>query len=176
MKIYKTKIKGLVLIKKNQYFDNRGCFFEAFNEKIYSELGIETNFVQDNFSISKKNVLRGLHYQKKNPQGKLISVIRGSILDIAVDIRKNSKTFGKYQSFILSEKNCRQLWIPRNFAHGFLSLSTNTIVNYKCTDLYDPEDQNTIIWNDKNLKISWPIKKPIISKKDRNGIFFRNLY
>ena len=118
-----------------------------------------------------KNVLRGLHYQRKI-HGKLIRVIKGKILDIAVDIRKNSKTFGKHQSFILSEENCKQLWIPKNFAHGFLSLSPNTIVNYKCTDFYDPNDQNTIIWNDKDLNIKWPIKKPIISKKDRDGIFF----
>lgn len=175
MKIYKTKIKGLILIKTNQYFDNRGYFFESFNQKIYSKIDIKNSFVQDNFSISKKNVLRGLHYQRKNSQGKLIRVIKGKILDIAVDIRKNSKTFGKHQSFILSEENCKQLWIPKNFAHGFLSLSPNTIVNYKCTDFYDPNDQNTIIWNDKDLNIKWPIKKPIISKKDRDGIFFRNL-
>lgn len=175
MKIYKTKIKGLILIKTNQYFDNRGYFFESFNQKIYSKIDIKNSFVQDNFSISKKNVLRGLHYQRKNSQGKLIRVIKGKILDIAVDIRKNSKTFGKHQSFILSEENCKQLWIPKNFAHGFLSLSPNTIVNYKCTDFYDPIDQNTIIWNDKDLNIKWPIKKPIISKKDRDGIFFRNL-
>ena len=175
MKIYKTKIKGLILIKTNQHFDNRGYFFESFNQKIYSKIDIKNSFVQDNFSISKKNVLRGLHYQRKNSQGKLIRVIKGKILDIAVDIRKNSKTFGKHQSFILSEENCKQLWIPKNFAHGFLSLSPNTIVNYKCTDFYDPNDQNTIIWNDKDLNIKWPIKKPIISKKDRDGIFFRNL-
>jgi dTDP-4-dehydrorhamnose 3,5-epimerase len=175
LKIYKTKIKGLILIKTNQYFDNRGYFFESFNQKIYSKIDIKNSFVQDNFSISKKNVLRGLHYQRKNSQGKLIRVIKGKILDIAVDIRKNSKTFGKHQSFILSEENCKQLWIPKNFAHGFLSLSPNTIVNYKCTDFYDPIDQNTIIWNDKDLNIKWPIKKPIISKKDRDGIFFRNL-
>ena len=175
MKIYKTKIKGLILIKTNQYFDNRGYFFESFNQKIYSKINIKKIFIQDNFSISKKNVLRGLHYQRKNPQGKLIRVIKGKILDIAVDIRKNSETFGKHQSFILSEENCKQLWVPKNFAHGFLSLSSNTIVNYKCTDFYDPKDQNTIVWNDKDLKIKWPIKKPIISKKDRDGIFFRNL-
>lgn len=174
MKIYKTKIKGLILIKTNQYFDNRGYFFESFNQKIYSKINIKNYFIQDNFSISKKNVLRGLHYQKKNPQGKLIRVIKGKILDVAVDIRKNSKTFGKHQSFILSEKNCKQLWIPKNFAHGFLSLSSNTIVNYKCTDFYNPNDQNTIIWNDKDLNIKWPIEKPIISKKDRDGIFFSN--
>ena len=176
MKIYKTKIKGLILIKKKNYFDNRGYFFESFNEKIYSKLGIKKNFVQDNFSISKKNVLRGLHYQKRKPQGKLISVIKGEILDIVVDIRKDSRTFGKYQSFILSQKNSKQLWVPKNFAHGFLSLSSNTIVNYKCTDFYDPDDQATIAWNDKDLNINWAVKKPILSEKDKNGIFFRNLY
>lgn len=175
MKIYKTKIKGLILIKKKQYFDIRGNFFENFNQKIYSKIGIKNNFVQDNISVSKKNVIRGLHYQKIKPQGKLISVIKGTIFDVAIDIRKNSNTFGKHQSFILSDKNSRQLWIPKNFAHGFLSLTPETIVNYKCTDFYDPKDQNTIIWNDKELKIRWPIKKPIISKKDQDGIFFKNL-
>ena len=175
MKIYQTKIRGLILIKTNKFFDRRGCFFESFNKKIYSKIEIKNSFIQDNFSISKKNVLRGLHYQKKKPQGKLIRVIKGKILDVAVDIRKNSKTFGKYQSFILSEDNCKQLWIPKNFAHGFISLSSNTIVNYKCTDFYDPKDQNTILWNDKDLKIKWPIKKPIMSKKDKDGIFFRDI-
>lgn len=176
MKIYKTKIEGLILIRNNQYSDKRGYFFESYNEKIYSKISIKNNFIQDNFSISKKNVLRGLHYQKKNPQGKLVRVIKGKILDVAVDIRKNSKTFGEHQSFILSEENCRQLWVPKNFAHGFISLSKNTIVSYKCTELYDPNDQNTIIWNDKDLKIKWPIKKPILSKKDKVGICFRNLF
>jgi dTDP-4-dehydrorhamnose 3,5-epimerase len=175
LKIYKTKIKGLVLIKQKKYFDKRGYFFETYNNKIYSKIGISEKFLQDNFSISKKNVLRGLHYQNKNPQGKLISVVKGSILDIAVDIRKGSKTYGKYQAFILSEENCKQLWIPKNFAHGFLTLSSNTIVNYKCTELYDPHDQNTIIWNDEDLNIDWQIKKPLISKKDENGFLFKDL-
>jgi len=175
LKIYKTKIKGLILIKTSKYFDSRGNFFEAFNQNIYSKVGIKNKFVQDNFSVSKKNVLRGLHYQKNKPQGKLVSVLKGEILDIAVDIRKNSNTFGKYQSFILSDKNFKQIWIPKNFAHGFLSLTSNTIVNYKCTDFYDPKDQNTIIWNDKDLKIRWPVKNPIISKKDKDGIFFKDL-
>ena len=175
MKIYKTKIKGLILIKTNQYFDNRGIVFENFNQKNYSKIGIKNKFVQDNISVSNKNVVRGLHYQKLKPQGKLISVIKGKIFDVAIDIRKNSNTFGKYQSFILSDKNSRQLWIPKDFAHGFLSLTSETIVNYKCTDFYDPKDQNTIIWNDKDLKIRWPIKNPIISKKDKDGIYFKNL-
>ena len=175
MKIYKTKIKGLILIKTNQHFDNRGIVFENFNQKDHTKIGIKNKFVQDNISVSKKNVVRGLHYQKLKPQGKLISVIKGTIFDVAIDIRKNSNTFGKHQSFILSDKNSRQLWIPKDFAHGFLSLTSETIVNYKCTDFYDPKDQNTIIWNDKDLKIRWPIKNPIISKKDKNGIFFKNL-
>jgi dTDP-4-dehydrorhamnose 3,5-epimerase len=175
LKIYKTKINGLILIKTRCFFDNRGHFFESYNKKIYSKIGIKDNFVQSNFSLSKKKVLRGLHFQKKKPQGKLISVIKGEILDVVVDIRKNSKTYGKYASFSLSEKNGNQLWIPKNFAHGFLSLSNNTIVNYKCTDFYDPKDQHTIIWNDKNLNINWNIKKPIVSKKDENGVFFKSL-
>jgi len=175
LKIYKTKIKGLILIKTNQYFDNRGIVFENFNQKDYSKIGIKNKFVQDNISVSNKNVVRGLHYQKLKPQGKLISVIKGKIFDVAIDIRKNSNTFGKHQSFILSDKNSRQLWIPKDFAHGFLSLTSETIVNYKCTDFYDPKDQNTIIWNDKDLKIRWPIKNPIISKKDKDGIYFKNL-
>jgi len=175
LKKCKTKIQGLILIESKKFFDERGYFFESYNEKIYSEIGIKNKFVQDNFSISKKNVLRGLHYQKKNPQGKLISVIKGSILDIAVDIRKNSKSYGKYESFFLSENDCKQLWIPENFAHGFLTLSSNTIVTYKCTELYNPKDQNTIIWNDKDLNISWGIKKPIVSEKDKKGFLFKNI-
>ena len=174
--IYKTKIQGLILIESKKYFDNRGYFFESYNEKIYSKIGIKKKFLQDNFAISKKNVLRGLHYQNKKPQGKLITVIKGSILDVAVDIRKNSKTYGKHQTFLLSEKNCRQLWIPEDFAHGFLALSPNTIVNYKVTEFYDPKDQNTIIWNDKDLNISWLTKKPIISEKDKQGFLFKDIF
>jgi dTDP-4-dehydrorhamnose 3,5-epimerase len=176
LNIYKTKIKGLILLKYKKYFDQRGGFFEAYNEKSYSKIGINKKFVQDNISFSKKNVLRGLHYQKSNPQGKLITVIKGSILDVVVDLRKKSTTFGNYSKFFLSEKNCKQLWIPENFAHGFLTLSPNTVVNYKCTKLYDPNDQNTIIWNDKDLDIDWNIKKPILSKKDKQGVFFKDIF
>ena len=165
MKIYKTKINGLIFIKTRFFNDNRGYFFESYNKKIYSKIGIKDNFVQSNFSLSKKNVLRGLHFQKNKPQGKLISVIKGDILDVVVDIRKNSKTYGKHASFLLSEKNGNQLWIPKNFAHGFLSLSNNTIVNYKCTDFYDPKDQHTIIWNDKEIEY-WR------SRIDSKNVFF----
>ena len=175
MRIYKTKIKGLILIKSKKYFDERGYFFESYNQKIYSKIGIKNRVLQDNFSISKKNVLRGLHYQDKKPQGKLVCVIKGSILDVAVDIRNNSKTYGKHQTFFLSEENCMQIWIPKNFAHGFLTLSPNTIVNYKCTELYDSTDQKTILWNDRDLKISWPTKKPILSEKDKKGFLFKDI-
>lgn len=175
MKKFKTGIKGLILLESKKYFDNRGYFFESYNKNFHSDLGIKNKFAQDNFSFSKKNVLRGIHYQKKKPQGKLVSVIKGSILDIAVDIRKNSKTYGKHKAFFLSDKNSMQLWIPEHFAHGFLTLSNNTIVSYKCTRLYDPLDQKTIIWNDKDLNISWPIKKPIISEKDKNGFLFKDI-
>ena len=175
MKIFKTKIQGLILIEPKKFFDKRGYFYESYNSKSYSKIGIKNLFVQDNLSISKKNILRGLHYQNKKPQGKLVTVIKGSILDVAVDIRKSSKTFGNHQTFILSEKNGKQLWIPKNFAHGFLTLSSKTIVSYKCTDFYDPSDQNTIIWNDEILNIAWPIKKPIISENDKKGILFKNI-
>ena len=176
MKRHDIKIKGLILIESKKFFDKRGYFFESYNKTTYSKIGIKTKFVQDNFSISKKNVLRGIHYQKNRPQGKLVSVISGSILDVAVDIRKNSKTYGRHECYILSEENSKQLWIPEGFAHGFLTLSPRTIVTYKCTELYDPKDQNTIIWNDKDLNISWPIKKPLLSKKDQAGTLFRDIY
>lgn len=175
MKTYKTNIKGLILIKKKSFFDKRGHFYESYNNKIYAKIGVDSKFQQDNFSFSKKNVLRGLHYQKKNPQGKLVSVVKGAILDVAVDIRKSSKTYGKYQAFILSEENSKQLWVPKNFAHGFLALSSNCIVNYKCTDYYDPDDQNTILWNDKDLNINWPIKKPLTSEQDARGTLFKDI-
>ena len=175
MKKYKTKIQGLILIESKKFFDERGYFFESYNEKIYSEIGIKNKFLQDNFSISKKNVLRGLHYQKKNPQGKLISVIKGSILDIAVDIRKNSKSYGKYFSIILSEKNNKQLWIPAGFAHGFMSLVDETIVKYNTSKRYSPKHERSLLWNDKKINIKWPdLKTKIISKKDAKLI--RNKY
>ena len=171
MQIKKTKFKGLKVIINKIYKDSRGYFKEDFKSIFFKD----SKFVFSCTSKSKKNVLRGLHLQTKNMQGKFVSVLKGSILDVAVDIRKNSKTFGKHQTFILSDKNCRQLWIPKNFAHGFLTLSSNTIVSYKCTDFYNPSDQNTIIWNDEILNIAWPIKKPIISENDKKGILFKNI-
>ena len=149
-------------------------FLSHIIRKFIQKLALKIILFKVIFRCRKKCIKR-TSFSKKKPQGKLISVINGEILDVVVDIRKNSKTYGKYASFLLSKNNGFQLWIPKNFAHGFLSLSNNTIVNYKCTDFYEPKDQNTILWSDKDLKINWNIKKPILSKKDKNGVFFKNL-
>ena len=168
--------KEINLIDTKKYFDSRGYFFESYNSKNYNKLFRERcNFVQDNISFSKKNVLRGLHFQKKYPQAKLLTVLKGRIIDVVVDIRKNSKSYGKYQKFLLSDKSGNQIYIPKGFAHGFLALSKQVIISYKCSNYYDPNDQNTIIWNDRDLNIDWGIKKPILSKKDKKGIEFRDL-
>lgn len=175
MEIFNTQISGLILFKYKKYIDDRGFFYELYNKNNLHNY-LKTNFVQDNLSFSKKNVLRGLHYQKNKPQAKLISVIEGEILDVVVDLRKNSNTFGFFEKFKLSSKNQKQLYIPENFAHGFLALSDYVILNYKCSNYYDPKDQETIIWNDSSLKIDWEINDPILSDKDKLGKFFKNLF
>jgi dTDP-4-dehydrorhamnose 3,5-epimerase len=176
MNIKKTKFKDVFLIKKKVFRDNRGYFYENYNQKKYLPFLKKIKFVQDNISFSKKNVLRGLHFQKKNKQGKLLSVISGSVLDVIVDLRINSLTYKKWQKFLISDKNCYQIWIPPGFAHGFLTLQNNTIVSYKCTKLYDAKDENTIKWNDPILNIKWKKdQKIIISKKDKNGSFLKDL-
>jgi dTDP-4-dehydrorhamnose 3,5-epimerase len=168
------KIAGLVIIETRKFKDSRGYFFESFNEEKYSELiGQPIHFVQDNVSISAKNVLRGLHFQTPPfAQGKLVSVIKGSVLDVAVDIRKNSKTYGKHQSIVLSAENGLQFWIPPGFAHGFLALEDDTVFSYKCTNYYNPESEDSLRWNDQDLAIDWKIKEPIISGKDEINKFF----
>jgi dTDP-4-dehydrorhamnose 3,5-epimerase len=167
MKIIKTKIKGLLKVKTQIFKDERGFFKEIENNRI-----LQKKFVFDCFSHSKKNTLRGLHLQKKKSQAKLITVVQGKILDVVVDLRKNSKTYGKHYSIIISRESDFSLFIPKNFAHGFLCLSQSCSVYYKCTDFRDENSETTILWNDKTLNIKWPIKKPIISEKDRNGINF----
>ena len=175
MKIKKGKIEDCMIIQPNVYEDDRGFFFESFNLKKYqNEANINFNFVQDNFSKSQKGVLRGLHFQKKNPQGKLVRVSKGKVFDVAVDIRKESANFGKWISVILSEENKKQFWIPPGYAHGFLVLSSYAHFEYKCTEYYDPDDEGCIIWNDKTLNIRWPMADPTISKKDAMGITFRD--
>ena len=165
----KKKSSECMIISPQIYSDNRGIFFEKYNQKYFQKLGISYKFVQDNVSQSKKNVLRGLHFQKKFPQGKLIKVLKGKIFDVTVDLRKNKQTFGNFYTFILSDKNHKLLWVPPGFAHGFCVLSENAIVEYKCTNFYKFNDQFTLKWNDEDLDINWPIKKPIISKKDKVG-------
>ena len=167
MKIIKTKIKDLVLLKTNIYKDNRGFFKEVEKNKI-----LKKKFIFDCFSYSKKNTLRGLHLQTNKSQAKIITVVQGKILDVVVDLRKKSKTFGKYFAIEIAHNSNFSLFIPENFAHGFLCLSKSCGVYYKCTNYRDEKSEITIKWNDKNLKINWPIKKPILSKKDRKGISF----
>ncbi|MBN3927604.1 dTDP-4-dehydrorhamnose 3,5-epimerase [Nostoc sp. NMS4] len=171
MSIVHTKISEVLQIEPQVFADDRGFFFEAYNQqKFAQEIGIVTNFVQDNHSCSKQNVLRGLHYQIQQPQGKLIRVVVGTIFDVAVDIRKSSATFGKWVGSELSAENKRLLWIPPGFAHGFLALSEIAEVLYKTTDYYAPHSDRTILWNDPDLAIDWPLSAtPILSAKDQAG-------
>ncbi|CAH1597042.1 dTDP-4-dehydrorhamnose 3,5-epimerase [Vibrio owensii] len=169
MEVVKTKLEGCIIIKPKVFGDARGIFLETFQKERYKNLAdIDLDFVQDNRSSSVKNVLRGLHYQKQKPQGKLVSVTQGSVFDVAVDLRPNSPTFGQYESVILSAENNLQFYIPPGFAHGFLVLSESVDFQYKCTDYYDPDDESGIAWNDSDINIDWPIKAPILSDKDMN--------
>jgi dTDP-4-dehydrorhamnose 3,5-epimerase len=166
-----TRIAEVIQLEPQIFADNRGFFFEAYNQQKFAEkTGIIANFVQDNHSYSKQNVLRGLHYQIQQPQGKLVRAIVGSIFDIAVDVRKSSPTFGQWVGYELSAENKRLLWIPPGFAHGFLVLSEIAEVVYKTTDYYSPQGDRTILWNDPDLAIDWPLSAPpILSAKDQAG-------
>jgi len=172
----KLELEGLLLFQLRQFVDNRGMFFESFNNKDYAlHLGKDVEFVQDNVSYSKKNVIRGLHFQSPPfAQGKLVCVLKGSVLDVAVDIRRKSLTYGKYIAVELNATNGLQLFIPPGFAHGFLSLEDETVFSYKCTNYYSPGHEDTLLWNDPNLAIEWPVKSPIISQKDAIGKEFIN--
>ena len=175
MNLTKTDIEGLIIIEPQIFKDSRGAFFESWNAKKFKQLGINEDFVQDNQSVSSKGVLRGLHFQ--NPpyaQAKLVRVIEGSVLDVAVDLRKNSPTYGKHFSVILSEQNNKSFFIPKGFAHGFLSLEDNTVFNYKCSDYYNKESEGSLLWNDEDLKIDWQIDNPLVSEKDLQADLFKN--
>ena len=169
-------IEGIVLLNPTIYSDNRGFFQETFNhDRFKAESGENFSFVQDNLSCSHKHVLRGLHFQAPPyAQGKLIQVIKGSVIDIAVDLRKLSKTFGKHFKVEISSKNNRQLWIPPGFAHGFIALEDNTIFSYKCTNYYSKEHEMDLLWNDVDLDIHWGIEDPIVSEKDQKAQEFKN--
>ena len=170
MKILKTPFKDLIIIKNKKFIDNRGYFRELLVEK-----DIKKKFPFNVISMSKKNVIRGLHYQKKNPQGKFISVIKGEILDVVVDLRKNSKTFGQSYSIILSDKNCKSIYIPPGFAHGFQTLDKENIVSYCCTEYRSIGNEVGLFYKDPKLKIKWPNKKIIITKKDSHASNLSNL-
>lgn len=176
MEIKHVEIPGLLIIQPQVFSDSRGYFFESYNKIKLEEQGFDYDFIQDNQSMSSKGTLRGLHFQ--NPpyeQGKLISVIKGSVLDVAVDIRKKSPFFGKYFSIKLDEHNKTMLWIPPGFAHGFLACEDHTIFVYKCTQVYNKESEGSLLWNDPDLNIKWNIKDPVISAKDSKAPLFKDL-
>ncbi len=173
MNVIQTEITDVLILEPRVFGDDRGFFFESFNAKVFQEkTGLDLNFVQDNHSRSLKNVLRGLHYQIKQAQGKLVRVVAGEIFDVAVDIRKNSPTFGRWVSCILSAENKRQFWVPAGFAHGFLVTSDSAEVLYKTTDYYAPQYERSLLWNDPKLAIAWPLagNQPILSAKDQAGL------
>jgi dTDP-4-dehydrorhamnose 3,5-epimerase len=181
MKKITARLPGLLVLEPRVFGDDRGFFLESYNQRTFAELGIPEPFVQDNHSYSEKNVIRGLHYQIQQPQGKLVRVITGEILDVALDLRRSSATFGKWESFRLSGENKHMLWIPRGFAHGFRVVSQTAHVMYKTTDFYAPEHERTVTWNDAALKILWQLDgEPalsavglaIVSAKDQRGVPF----
>jgi dTDP-4-dehydrorhamnose 3,5-epimerase len=165
-----TSIDGVYVIEPKVLGDNRGYFMESYNQKHFAEAGLNMTFVQDNESKSRKGVLRGLHFQKKHSQGKLVRVTNGKVFDVAVDLRTGSKTYGQWEGIILSEENKKQFYIPKGFAHGFLVISDEAVFNYKCTDFYAPEYEGGVIWNDPDINIIWPldgIENIILSEKDK---------
>ena len=175
MKIIESNLKGLFIIEPRVFEDKRGYFFESYNRNAFLEAGLDLRFVQDNQSKSQKGVLRGLHFQlPPAAQGKLVQVIRGAVLDVAVDIRKASPTYGEHMAIELSGDNKKMLYIPEGFAHGFLTLEDQTIFSYKCTDFYNPELEAAILWNDTDIGIDWNCKDTIISEKDMNAMPFRD--
>jgi len=170
-----TPLDGVFVLEPRVFGDERGFFLESYNERVFAQLGIADKFVQDNHSSSRRNVLRGLHYQVRHTQGKLVRVADGEILDVAVDLRRSSPTFGKSEAVRLSGANKRMLWIPVGFAHGFRVISEQAHVLYKATDYYSPEDERTLAWNDPDLKIDWALDgEPIVSAKDQRGVALRN--
>ena len=176
MNVIKTKLKDCVIIEPKIFGDERGFFLETFQADRYSDLaGISLPFVQDNHSRSSKGVLRGLHFQKTKPQGKLVRVVRGEVYDVAVDIRQGSPTYGQWEAVILSEENKTQFWVPPGFAHGFVVLSKTADFEYKCTDYYDRSDEGSLLWNDPDLNIPWPIDNPKLSEKDANAPLLADL-
>jgi len=175
MKITETDLPGVMLIEPRVFGDTRGCFFESYNQRAYAEAGLDLRFVQANVSESIRGVLRGLHYQKPNAQGKLVSVMEGEVFDVAVDIRRGSPHFGRWTAAVLSAKNHRQLWIPEGFAHGFVTLSEHAVFTYQCTALYDGPADAGVRWNDARIAIDWPVAEPQLSGKDAIAPFLDDI-
>ena len=173
MNVLRTPIEGLLVIEPRVFGDDRGFFMESWNQRTFRELtGVQESFVQDNHSRSGRGVLRGLHYQLRQPQGKLVRVVQGEVFDVAVDVRRSSPTFGRWHGVILSESNRRQFWVPAGFAHGFVVLSESADFLYKTTDYYAPEHERCLLWNDPTVGIDWPLAgiTPVLSEKDRRGL------
>ena len=175
MQFIPTKIPDVILVEVTKFGDHRGFFMETYHAEKFSTAGISATFIQDNHASSQKNILRGLHYQLKFPQGKLIRCIQGEILDIVVDIRRSSSTFGEWVGEILSSENAKQLYVPPGFAHGYVVRSEQAEVEYKCTELYYPEDDYGILWNDPEIGIDWGIESPILSEKDKQQPLLKNM-
>ena len=171
MKIEETSLPGVLIITPRVFSDQRGAFWETWNLKTFEDAGLPCTWVQDNFSVSKKNVIRGIHYQISQPQGKLVRVAYGAVLDVAVDLRRHSPNFGKHVAVEVSEANGRMLWIPEGFGHGFLVLSEQAGFAYKVTDYYNPKGERTSVWNEPELAVQWPVKpeEAIVSEKDAQG-------
>ncbi len=168
MNVTESRLKGVYLIKPKVFEDSRGFFLETYNQNRYAQHGIDVNFVQDNYARSTRGILRGMHYQIKQGQDKLVSVPQGEVFDVVVDLRKDSPTFGQWEGFELSSKNKHQLFVPIGFAHGYCVISDIAEFMYKCSNFYYPEDEGGLIWNDPKVGIRWPIEDPILSEKDQN--------
>jgi dTDP-4-dehydrorhamnose 3,5-epimerase len=169
-----TPLPGVLLIKPDVFGDSRGYFLESWNRRRYAEIGLDRDFVQDNQSLSRRGILRGLHFQNPEAQGKLVQVLRGEVFDVAVDIRRGSPTFGQWYGAVLSEENHHQLWVPEGFAHGFCVTSDLALFAYKCTDFYNPKAEFSLRWDDPDLGILWPIENPELSAKDQAGVFLKD--
>jgi len=175
MKVISTSLKGVLLIEPSVFEDKRGFFMETYQQKKYMDSGIKSNFIQDNLSFSVRGTLRGLHYQLPHTQAKLVHVIEGEIFDVTVDIRSGSPSFAKWTGVHLSGENRRQLYIPEGFAHGFCVLSETAIFMYKCSDFYSPDSERGILWSDPDIGVDWPVENPVLSKKDRNYDYLKDV-
>lgn len=172
MKVSNSTISGVVVIEPRVFEDARGFFMETFNAKAFGEAGLPESFVQDNHSSSARDTLRGLHYQIEHPQGKLVRCVRGEIFDVAVDMRQGSPTLGRWFGLVLSEANRKQIYLPVGMAHGFYAISEMAEITYKCTDLYYPQHERTLLWSDPTIGVQWPGQNPLLSEKDKKGLLF----